>query len=357
MHYNEFHSHKWSRVFSEACQRQQKLEAAQEDEQRKELAAKIWQGDFSDQENIFPGVSMWVPYYKAVEGEMELRFHCLREFYSGNVDQDKLAGESEQLHKMLLEDVKELVTRYGFLDIQSIEDLSVGEPADVRMPEDWAEQYKQLSSESEKYVSEGRFPLEFLQQWFLFALKGIINYNYNLNLQALLSGQIVSAGGEESLKKVLDDSRETFGWRVSRVFFVDTFPKLGIDQSQLFELGRYAMFCDQRMSTTEEDPPDESVVKVKASVLENCQLYSNFKTAAETFALELGVIGLAICDYCEEHGQKNAAIFTPPDMQPNYKRIKSLALGDEHCLYRNFYKDEDDMDRFLEAQERLAEEE
>ena len=112
------------------------------------------------------------------------------------------------------------------------------------------------------------------------------------------------------------------------------------------------MYCDQIIVSSDREKA-EGVNKARKSVLKNCELYQGIRTPAEYAGRSLSMIGAIVCDYCENHGKKNSAIFTPPDQHADYRRIESFGYGDQQCVFYNDFTDGDDeeMDRFMEAQD------
>ncbi len=360
MNYNEFHSHKWSAVFQDAYQRLQKAneeKAAGNLVKAQEDFAKIQKGDFSDPEAIYPGVTMWVPYFRAVQGEMALRYQTLRANFTGTLDEANLEKVSRELFELFLSDARELLKRYGYLDPALVDEIAADGPEETGMPADWLEHYQDLSQRTELAVQQLDFSLALLQEWMALSLRGVLNYNFNLNRQAVLAGQMINQVGVDGLAEMIAHTREEFGWKVSQVFFRDTFGKLGLEQDQLYQLGRYAMFSDQILRSLDADISGEGILKARLSRVENCQLYSNFLTAGQILGHPVEHLSVAICEFCESHGQKNAALFTPPDMRPEYTRKQSVAYGADACLFQSVYYAGDEMDRFMEANEIIFAEE
>jgi hypothetical protein len=355
MYFDEKHTHRWAWAFQKAHQLLTAAHASADPEEKHRLMSLVVEGDLEKEnpQEILPGVVMWLPYYRAVQGEMETRFRCLRQFYEGEVDEAAVDEGSLKLHQMFLDDVKALTEKYGFLDFAQVQALSPsGEVEGFRMPETWVEDYQAMRQAALEALEADQFTVEQLQDWMLYVLRGLITYNYWLGRQALLADQIYQAAGREGLQTVIDESKEDFGWMVSRVFFHDTFSQVGLEGGELYRLGRYAMFCDQVMVTTDREKA-EGVLKARATVIENCELYQAIKTANGLTGFPDDLIGLVVCDYCENHGQKNSAIFTPPDQNPDYRRIESFGYGDDRCLFYNDFTEGDDdaFDRFMEAQE------
>lgn len=361
MNYDEKHSHKWSRVFSDAWRRLAAAEAkasAGETEAAREGLRRIRDGDFSDQEAIFPGVAMWVPYFRAVQGEMALRYRTLLANFPGGRPDARAADDlSARMFPLFVDDVRELLARDGRLDPAVAGKLAAEGPGGVGMGEDWIDRYRELKERTDRAIEGIAFPRDLLGDWMVLSLRGLLAYNRDLNRQAALAAQVLAAHGERGLRELVAGTREEFGWKVSQVFFRDTFGKLDLPQDQLYSLGRYAMFADQALRSFDAGVEGEGVVKARVSRVENCQLYSNFELAARLTGHPVEKLGIAICEYCESHGQKNAALFTPPDLVPDYARQASIAFGAEACLFRSVYRAGDGMERFMEANDIIFAEE
>jgi hypothetical protein len=355
MHFDEKHTHRWAWAFRRAHELLETGLASANAPERQRLMGLVAHGDLEkeDPEEILPGVIMWLPYYRAVQGEMETRYRCIRENYDGEVDQDAVNAGALKLHEMFMADVRDLAEKYGFLNFADIQALSPSGGVDgFRMPETWIEDYQTMRQAALDALEARDFSIPQLQEWMRYALRGLITYNYWLGRQAMLAQQIYQTAGKDGLQAVIDNSKEDFGWMVSRVFFYDTFQQVGLEGAELYRLGRFAMFCDQVMVTTDREKGAD-VLKARATTIQNCELYQAIKTASGMTGFPEDLIGVVVCDYCENHGQKNSAIFTPPDQHPDYRRIESFGYGDARCLFYNDFTegDDDEFDRFMEAQE------
>jgi hypothetical protein len=355
MHYDVVHTHRWSWVFDQSYQRLLKANAAENDEEKHCLMEQIVHGDLCDDrpDEILPGVLMWLPYYRGVQGEMDTRYTCIRDAYDGEIDEALVDEQSLACHKMFLEDVKTIVEEKGFLSFGQVTAMSADGIVDrYRMPDDWAETYQTMRAEILDALETNSITVTQLQEWMLYCLRGLITYNYWLARQASLAYWIADQDGNEALKELIEKSKNDFGWLVSRVFFHDTMQRAGVEGAELYKMGRYAMFCDQIMLAGDREKAD-GVLKARESILKNCELYQGIKTPADYLNKSPDLIGVIVCEYCENHGKKNAAIFTPPDQHPDYRRIESFGYGDNRCVFHNDFTegDDDEMDRFMEAQE------
>lgn len=355
MNYSEQHSHRWAWVFKTAYDKLDISLKTKDSTIRSKMMNQVVYGDLEKEnpEKILPGVFMWIPYYRGVQGEMMIRYKCIKNAYKGFIDEDLIHENAVLMHKLFLDDVKKLSKVGGFLDFNQVLELSKdGQVESFRMPEDWVERYQDIRDRTLLALENLSFSKELLQEWMLFALRGVITYNFWLAKQAYLSFQIIDTIGEESFQKLIDESKDDFGWIVSREFFFHTMQRAGVEGEELYKMGRFAMFCDQIMESMDREK-GEGVIKARASILHNCELFQGIRTPALKEGRSDSIIGMIVCDYCENHGKKNAAIFTPPDQHPNYKRIESFGYGNTRCVFHSDFSEGDDeeMDRFMEAQE------
>jgi len=355
MHYEELHTHRWAWVFAAAFERLQEAFNTENEDRKKALMCQVVHGDLEKEipEEVMPGVLMWLPYYRGVQGEMITRFQSIRNGYEGPINEKEIDKQSLESHRMFLDDVNALCAQKGFLSPNQVTQLGDGGAIEnYRIPGNWVEIYQSLRERTLAALEKSELTIDILQEWMLNVLRGLITYNYWLARQAFLSFQIIDAIGLPGFQKLIDDTKEDFGWRVSREFFYHTMQRAGVDGQELYKMGRYAMFCDQIMVSGDREKP-EGVIKARESILKNCELYQGIRTPAEYAGKSLDLIGPIVCDYCENHGKKNAAIFTPPDQHPNYNRIESFGYGDTRCVFHSDFTegDEDEMDRFMEAQE------
>lgn len=359
MKYNEKHSFKWIKIFADAYARMLEVDkklAAGDKEGYAQGCMQILKGDFSDEKKIYPGTTIWIPYFIAECGEMELRHKMLFENAPVDIDEKQVNTITKELQAFYLEDAVSVVAKYGFISEDKLRAVFAKGVDKQKPTTKWLEDLTALRKESEQAIEEYTFNMDVLHKWMEWAIGLIYYYNYNLNRQGLICVQILEQTDDEGLADLIEKTKDEFGWAVSRVFFTDTFFKLGMPQDELYATGRYSMFCDQTLSGSELECDEENIEKVRQSLIENCQLYSNFKTVAEHMGVDFRKLCVGICEYCADHGQKNQNIFTSPDQKPVYIKARSLGAGDECCEFiSKYYEDEEDdqMERFMEAQEMI----
>ena len=212
----------------------------------------------------------------------------------------------------------------------------------------------------EKLIKEfgvSKIDQKLLERWLSFCLNGIIAYNFGLIKQAVLAGLPIKKSGESGIKELVAKSRDDYGWRVSKAFFVEVFPAVNItDVTDLQVIGRYGMFADQDLITKEILPPPDrkdKEPKIKTTEFLNCQEYSIFDTVFKKMQVPVKHSGIAMCAYCEEHGKKNTQIFVPPSMHPEVKMLQTIALGATSCIFETKLHPTDDMERFLAANNKV----
>ncbi|MBI4711693.1 MAG: hypothetical protein HY762_00040 [Planctomycetes bacterium] len=357
MNYSEYHSHKWSKNLKEAVRRAQsanELAKAGKTEQSKQELGLLYQGDFRNDKQIFPGLKVMAPYWKAEEAMMRCRFEAMAQ-YSNTPEmfKDKEFTDSvKKYYQDFIDDVRILITRDKILpEPQIIKDYP------PKMPDDWANQLQNLMKETESILDSGKIDTALLERWLVFCLNGIIAYNFGLIQQAVLAGLTIRKSGEAGINELVAKSRDDYGWRVSKAFFVEVFPAVNItDVTDLQTIGRYGMFADQDLITKETLPPadrKDKEPKIKTTEFLNCQEYSIFDTVFKKMKVPVKHSGIAMCAYCEEHGKKNTQIFVPPSMKPVVKMLKTLAMGDKSFLFEPKLYPGDDMERFMAAQNKV----
>ena len=343
---------------------------------REQLTGLV-QGDFADPKHIFPGLKIMAPYWKAEEEMMRCRFEEMtRQFAQLTPAKpgDNLTDTTE---------FKELVKKYYDRFVEDVRTLlksaSSGLPETSyagllktyppMMPADWADTLKAFVQESEQ-ASESGMSESLFQRWLVFCLNGIIAYNYGLIRQAVFSGLIILKYGEDRLKETVARTRDEYGWRVSRAFFLEIFPAAGIsDAADLQVVGRYGMFSDQEIFSREILPPSPDVTsgdsavappekrteepKIKITEFLNCQEFSIFQTIFKDMEVPAKEVGPAICLYCEEHGRKNTQLFVPHSLRPELKLVQSFGFSAQKCIFETKLYPANDMERFLKAQEKL----
>lgn len=359
MNFPEVHSHKWAITFAKAKKHAEQANLLYEQgkiDEAKAALSRMYNGELEDENNIFPGLKIAGAYWRAVEGEMNLRFEVLFE-YSDWPDVQE-TGEYqegvERYFRLFLEDVKEIVESRGLLPYSKLEPYTTNFDT-LKLGDGWVELYNNLCAETEKALEVGYMPPELLEAWFVYCLRGIVAYDYGLIRQGILSRMLIEHRGFDALKKVVDVSADDFGWRVSRLFFAEIYPKAGIEGMMLRQLGRYGMFADQNLKTSEVRPPedDEETPIRKTTEFFNCEERGIFEPISKDSGIPLSQLGLGVCIYCADHARKNTQIFVPPDQRPELKMVRALGLGDESCLFVTEIFPEPDMERFMDAQDQV----
>ncbi len=359
MNYPEFHSHKWAKTFAKAKTLLEQANAlyqqGQVDEAKQSLD-KLYNGDFANENDIFPGLKISGPYWRGVDGEMNLRFDVLYE-YSGwpeLVDLPEFKNSVDHYYRLFLDDVKSIVETRNLLPYSKLEPFTDSYQT-LKLGDGWVEIYNTLCAKTESALELGLMSPELLDEWFVYFLRGIIGYDHGLILQGVFSRMVIQNRGFETLVKVVAASAEDFGWRVSRLFFAKIYPEAGIDGMVLRQLGRYGMFADQDIETAEIRPPedDEETPAYKSTIFRNCEERGIFERISADSGIPLGKLGVGICIHCAEHAKKNTEIFVPPDKRPVLRMARSLGLGDESCLFETITYPEPDMERFMIAQEQV----
>lgn len=359
MNFPEIHSHKWAITFArakkhaglaDALYQQGKMAAAREELDR------MYNGDLEDDNDIYPGLKIAGAYWRAVEGEMELRFDVLYEYsgWSELTDLPEFKDSVEHYYRLFLEDVKEIVETRRLVAYSKLEPYTAGYDA-LRLGDGWADLYQGLCDQTERAIETGTISAELLDDWFVYCLRAVVAYDYGLIRQAVLARMVIQQRGFETFVKVVASSVDDFGWRVSRLFFTKIYPQAGIEGMMLRQLGRYGMFADQDLRTTEVRPPegDEETPVRKFSEFLTCELSGIFKRISEDSGIPLGKLGVGICVQCAEHAKKNTELFVPPDQRPALRMIRALGLGDESCLFETEIYPEPDMERFMHAQDQV----
>ncbi|MEW6522619.1 MAG: hypothetical protein AB1445_03430 [Bacillota bacterium] len=357
MHYHEYHSHKWARTLGSAVRRWRRATSGPDP---RELH-RLYHGDTDQPDAVFPGLRVMAPYWQAVEGEMRCRFDCLYE-YSAPALQDLIRTpqaeeEVARFYSWFLSDVGRLAEKYGMAG--ALDEPFRASLVSARSDPDWVKHLEELNADTAPAVEAGRLPWETMARWLRFCAARVANYNYHMIRQAVYVCHVLKAAGRDGLDEILASSREEFGWRVSRLFFVESLPKGGIDDpGELVRLGRYAMFSDQDLNTEEVTcPAGEEARRLKTTVFYNCMEYSIFHTVSHHLDVDYRQAGLGICVYCEEHARKNTMLFVPPSYRPTTCMEAALGLGDDVCRFVTTLEPADDMERFMLAQSKLYGEE
>jgi hypothetical protein len=316
----------------------------------------MYNGDLADENNIFPGLKIAGAYWRAVEGEMNLRFEVLFEHsdWPDVQDDPEYVNDVDKYFRLFLEDVKQIVESWGLMPYASLEPYTTDFET-IKLGDGWGVLYNDLCARTEEALEVGKIDLLLIEAWFVYCLRGIVAYDYGLIRQGILSKMIIEQKGFERLQEIVAESADEFGWRVSKLFFAQIYPKAGIDGYLLRQLGRYGMFADQDLETNEIRPPDgdEETPVEKTTEFFNCEERGIFEPISNDSGIPLSKLGLAVCVYCEDHARKNTLIFVPPDSRPELKMTRALGLGDESCLFETRIFSEPDMERFMEAQDKV----
>jgi len=360
MNFSEYHSHKWSKNLAEVKKRAQEINALYKKGNPKEAQDKLsilYTGEFKDEKKIFPGLKVMAVFWKAEEEMMRCRFETKEKAAQGLhlTDTDEFRNNLKTVWQKYTEDITGLVKKYSLLDEKISGPIIKKYPP--QMDSNWSDILKGLMSQTEAAVKEGKISDTLIDNWLAFCLDGILAYNFGLARQAVLSAMILNKFSEAKLKQIVADSKDEYGWLVSKKFFVEVFPAAGItDMMDLQTIGRYGMFSDQDLTTSETIPPPEKRAtepKVKRTEFFNCQEFSMFETTFKMLGVKTEHIGIAMCPYCEEHGKKNVQLFVPPSMRPEVKMTTSLGFGNKSCAFETKLYPADDMERFMQAQEKV----
>lgn len=359
MNFPEVHSHKWARTFAKAKQHMEQANSlfrqGEVDAARQELE-RMYNGDLENANDIYPGLKIAGAYWRAVEGEMNLRFEVLFEHCDWPNVQDlaEFKDGVERYFRLFLDDVKEMVETRRLLSYSKLEPYTTNFDT-IKLGDGWVDLYQNLCTRTEAALEAGEMAGELLDEWFVYCLRGIVAYDYGLIRQGILSRMIIEHRGFEALQKIVASSADEFGWRVSRLFFAQIYPRAGIEGMMLRQLGRYGMFADQDLKTTEARPPegDEETPVYKSTEFYNCEERGIFEPISNDSRIPLSKLGLAVCVYCADHAKKNTEIFVPPDQRPVLRMTRALGLGDESCLFETEIYPEPDMERFMNAQDQV----
>ncbi|MBU0928169.1 MAG: hypothetical protein KKA67_10495 [Spirochaetes bacterium] len=354
------HSHKWAITFARAkgyAAAADSLYAKGDAEGAKAELDLLVNGDMRDPRDVFPGLKIAGAYWRAVEGEMNLRFDVLYEYceWPEAVGEAEYRDGVERYYRMFLADVAELLADGSLLPYEAFAPYAESYET-ARLGEGWIPLYQDLCARSDAALAEGRFDDALLRDWFTFCLRGVVAYDYGLIRQGVLSRLLIERRGFERLKRIVDASGEEFGWRVTKLFFADMYPKAGIDGMALRQLGRYGMFADQDLVTTERNAAagkEDVDPSWRFTEFFNCEERGIFEVVSAESGIPLSELGLGVCVYCHEHARKTASLFTPPDKHPSTNMVRALGLGGESCLFETEIRPADDMERFMEAQDRV----
>ncbi len=340
MHYDEFHNHKWARNLKHARQllAENRLEA-------------FYHGEDLPDDDVYPGMRVMAAYWVSVEHEMKLRFRTLLEG-AGHPEwmhDPELTAQAQDFFARYLDDMRELVVRDGIVPAARLDALSA---AGWETPADWAEQMQAWQQASLAAIEAGQFPADLAEKWFDSCLRAVANYNRYLIGGAVNAAALVRREGPEALQRAVDATSEQFMWAVSKEFFATVLPAAGFeDIGDLMELGLRGMYADQYYRKGEDREEGEKTIR--QSILKNCELAGIYSRVAEWNGLPRLALGYGICRYCEVHGQATMMITMPPMVSPQYRRVVSLGMDGEACLFELTTVPADDMERILMVQEKI----
>jgi len=338
MYYDEFHNHKWARNlrYARRLLADNRLEA-------------FYYGEDLPEEDVFPGMRVMAAYWISVEHEMKLRFRTLLNG-AGHPEWEhdsELIAQANDFHARYLADMRELVERDGIVPPERIDTLAKN---GLETPAEWAVQMREMQEASLEAIQHGKFPPGLLEQWFDTCLRSVANYNRYLIWGGVNAAALVRREGIEALRRAVDATVEQFMWEVSKEFFATVLPQAGFeDIGDLMELGLRGMYADQYYRKGEEREEGEKTIR--QSILTNCELAGIYYRIAEWNGLHRLALGYGICRYCEAHGQATMMISMPPMVSPQYRRVVSLGMDGEACLFELTTVPADDMERILKVQE------
>lgn len=340
MHYDEFHNHKWARNLKHARQllADNRLEA-------------FYHGEDLPDGDVYPGMRVMAAYWVSVEHEMKLRFRTLLEG-AGHPEWERdaeLTAQAQDFFARYLDDMRELVVRDGIVPAARFDALAA---AGWDTPADWAEQMSAWQEASRAALEAGQFLPDLTEKWFDSCLRSVANYNRYLIWGGVNAAALVRREGPEALRRAVDATAEQFMWTVSKEFFATVLPAAGFeDIGDLMELGLRGMYADQFYVKGEDREEGEKTIR--QSILKNCELAGIYYRVAEWNALPRLALGYGICRYCEVHGQATMMITMPPMVSPQYRRVVSLGMDGEACLFELTTVPADDMERILMVQEKI----
>ncbi|MEZ0397108.1 MAG: hypothetical protein ABWK53_11860 [Anaerolineales bacterium] len=340
MHYDEFHNHKWARNLKHARQllAENRLEA-------------FYHGEDLSDGDVYPGMRVMAAYWVSVEHEMKLRFRTLLEG-AGHPEwahDPELTAQADEFFVRYLDDMRELVVRDGIVPAARLDALAA---SGWETPADWAESMQAWQQASLAAMEAGQFPADLAEQWFDSCLRSVANYNRYLIGGAVNAAALVRREGPDALRRAVDATSEQFMWAVSKEFFATVLPAAGFeDIGDLMELGLRGMYADQYYRKGEDREEGEKTIR--QSILKNCELAGIYYRVAEWNGLPRLALGYGICRYCEVHGQATMMITMPPMVSPQYRRVVSLGMDGEACLFELTTVPADDMERILMVQEKI----
>jgi hypothetical protein len=341
MHYEEYHNHKWARNLKHA---RNLLTQNRENE--------FYHGQDLPDGDVYPGMRVMAAYWVSVEHEMKLRCQTLMKGASlPEWENDpELVAQAKNFHERYLADMKELVVREGIVPAERIDALAVN---GWETPSDWSEVMRTRQQASLAGLETGSLAPDLVEGWFDSCLRSVSNYNRHLIWGGVIAAALVRRAGPDALRKAVQNTEEDFMWDISREFFATVLPAAGFeDIGDLMELGMRGMYADQWFARGQEREEPGGIV-IRPSLLKNCELAGIYFRVAEWNGLPKTSLGFGICRYCEVHGLATMMITIPPMVSPSYKRIQSLGMDDQECVFELTTVPADDMERILRVQEKV----
>jgi hypothetical protein len=340
MYYDEYQNHKWARNLAHA----RRLLAAGQLE-------KFYRGEDLAEGDVYPGMRVMAAYWVSVEHEMPLRLRTLLRG-AGRPEWETdpaLVQQTQQYLARYLDDMRELVARENIVPPERLDAIAA---KGLDTPVDWAEQMRGWQQATEAALSSGALDPALAEAWFDACLRSVANYNRFLIRGAVAAAMLCRQGGQAALRAAVDATSEDFMWDVSRAFFVTALPAAGFeDIGDLMELGLRGMYADQWFYSKPERQEGETAIR--ESVLKNCELAGIYWRVAEWSGLPRLALGYGICRYCEVHGLATMMTTLPPMVSPAYRRLQSLGVDGQECVFELKTTPADDMPRILMVQEKV----
>ena len=340
MHFFDYHNHKWAKNLAHA----------------RELLAKgdmetFYRGEDLPEGDVYPGMKVMSAYWISVEHEMIMRVAMLVKGAGKDSweNDPEILAQLEDFSSRFLDDMAELSRENGIVSVDRIHQLK----EDRQLPDNWIENLKGWQERSEVALETGEdIPQDLIEAWFDSCLRSIYNYNYYLIWGGILAAKLVQEGGESALIGAVDQVAEEFKWEISKEFYVNVMPAVGFeDLGDLMELGMRGMFSDQYYVSGEDKEHGEGTIR--HSRLLNCELAGIYWRCAEWNDLPKTSLGYGVCRFCEAHGEATMEVTIPPMYAPAYRRVESLGMDDEVCVFELALTPADDMDRIMRVQEKI----
>lgn len=340
MHFYDYHNHKWSKNLAYARQL-----LAQGDQETFYRGQDLPDGD------VYPGMKVMSAYWISVEHEMIMRQAMLLK----GIGEESFGEDPETRAQMadfagrFLEDMEELAGVHQIVPADRILALKKNR----QLPESWIEDLSTWQESTENALEGGNpIPEEIVEAWFDSCLRSIYNYNYYLIWGGILAAKLVQDKGEGALTQAVDRVAEEFKWEISKEFYVNVMPAVGFeDIGDLMELGMRGMFSDQYYVSGEEQEHGEGTIR--HSRLLNCELAGIYWRCAEWNGLPKTDLGYGVCRFCEAHGEATMEVTIPPMYSPAYRRVESLGMDDQICVFKLALTPADDIERIMRVQEKI----